>query len=141
MSTSEYRSVEAESDLPIGAAELAALANQLFATSFRPGPDSPPLTAPVAPRGSAPDATAATSRKRARPRTPPGAASLQKPGCVNVDSLLYKGDLRENYIMQPGDTLYLPATFWAKAMRVLNPILTPMGQAAGTAQAGKAVAL
>ncbi|MDT5000292.1 MAG: cysteine desulfurase / selenocysteine lyase, partial [Mycobacterium sp.] len=61
MSTSEYRSVEAESDLPIGAAELAALANQLFATSFRPGPDSPPLTAPVAPRGSAPDATAATS--------------------------------------------------------------------------------
>src|SRR5882757_422042 len=61
MSTSEYRSVEAESDLPIGAAELAALANQLFATSFRPGPDSPPLTAPVAPRGSAPDATAAAS--------------------------------------------------------------------------------
>jgi cysteine desulfurase/selenocysteine lyase len=61
MSTSEYRSVDAESDLPIGAAELAALANQLFATSFRPGPDSPPLTAPVAPRGSAPDATAATS--------------------------------------------------------------------------------
>ena len=61
MSTSEYRSVEAESDLPIGATELAALANQLFATSFRPGPDSPPLTAPVAPRGSAPDATAATS--------------------------------------------------------------------------------
>jgi len=53
--------LEAESDLPIGAAELAALANQLFATSFRPGPDSPPLTAPVAPRGSAPDATAATS--------------------------------------------------------------------------------
>src|ERR1700733_1538269 len=61
MSTSEYRSVEAESDLPIGASELAALATQLFAASIRPGPESPPQTAPVAPRGTVPDATAATS--------------------------------------------------------------------------------
>jgi cysteine desulfurase / selenocysteine lyase len=61
MSTSEYRSVDAESDLPISAAELAALASQLYAASIRPGPDSPPQTAPVAPRGSVPDTTAATS--------------------------------------------------------------------------------
>jgi cysteine desulfurase/selenocysteine lyase len=61
MSTSEYRSVDAESDLPIGAAELAALATQLFAASVRPGADSPPQTAPVSPRGTVPDATAATS--------------------------------------------------------------------------------
>ena len=61
MSTSEYRSVDAESDLPIGASELAALATQLFAASIRPGPDSPPQTTPVAPRGTVPDATAATS--------------------------------------------------------------------------------
>jgi cysteine desulfurase/selenocysteine lyase len=61
MSTSEYRSVDAEGDLPIGAAELAALATQLFAASVRPGPDSPPQTSPPAPRGSVPDATAATS--------------------------------------------------------------------------------
>jgi cysteine desulfurase / selenocysteine lyase len=61
MSTSEYRSVDAEGDLPIGAAELAALATQLFAASVRPGPDSPPQTAPVSPRGTVPDATAATS--------------------------------------------------------------------------------
>lgn len=65
MSTSEYRSVDAESELPISAAELAALATQLYAASIRPGPDSPPQTAPVAPRGSAPDATAATSAGRA----------------------------------------------------------------------------
>lgn len=51
---------------------------------------------------------------------------------VNVDALLYKGDLRENFIMKPGDTLYIPATFWAKAMRVINPIAQPIGQAAGT---------
>ena len=61
MSTSEYRSVDAESDLPLGAAELAALASQLYAASLRPGPDSPPQSAPVAPRGSVPDTTAATS--------------------------------------------------------------------------------
>ena len=61
MSTSEHRAVDAESDLPISSAEIAALANQLYATSFRPGPDSPPQSAPVAPRGSVPDATAAAS--------------------------------------------------------------------------------
>jgi cysteine desulfurase/selenocysteine lyase len=61
MSTSEYRAVDAESDLPLGAAELAALASQLYAASIRPGPDSPPQSAPVAPRGSAPDTTAAAS--------------------------------------------------------------------------------
>ena len=61
MSTSEYRAVDAESELPISAAELAALATQLYAASIRPGPDSPPQTTPVAPRGGVPDATAATS--------------------------------------------------------------------------------
>ncbi|GLE52984.1 putative cysteine desulfurase 1 [Mycobacterium montefiorense] len=45
----------------MGAAELAALASQLYAASIRPGPDSPPQAAPVAPRGSVPATTAATS--------------------------------------------------------------------------------
>lgn len=49
------------SDLPISEAELSALASQLFATSLRPGPDSPPSTTAVAPRGVAPDVTTATS--------------------------------------------------------------------------------
>src|SRR6202008_2574309 len=61
MSTSEYRSVDAESELPISAAELAALASQLYTASIRPGPDSPPQAAPVAPRGNVPDTTAAAS--------------------------------------------------------------------------------
>ncbi len=65
MSTSEYRSVDAESELPISAAELAALASQLYAASIRPGPDSPPQAAPVAPRASAPDTTAAASAAQA----------------------------------------------------------------------------
>jgi cysteine desulfurase / selenocysteine lyase len=65
MSTSEYRAVDAESDLPISAADLAALASQLYAASIRPGPDSPPQAAPVAPRGSVPDTTAGTSAGQA----------------------------------------------------------------------------
>ncbi len=61
MSTSEYRSVDAEGELPISEAESAALASQLFAASFRPGNDSPPQTAQPAPRGTVPDTTAAAS--------------------------------------------------------------------------------
>ena len=48
-------------ELPISEAELAALATQLFASGFRPGNDSPPQSVPVAPRGSMPDTTSATS--------------------------------------------------------------------------------
>ncbi len=51
---------------------------------------------------------------------------------VNVDALLYEGDLRENLVMKPGDTLYIPPTFLAKTMRVINPIAQPIGTAAGT---------
>jgi cysteine desulfurase/selenocysteine lyase len=61
MSTSEHRAVDAESDLPLSSAELSALASQIYAASIRPGFDSPPQSAPVAPRGNAPDTTAAAS--------------------------------------------------------------------------------
>ena len=61
MSTSEHRAVDAESDLPLSSAELSALASQLYAASIRPGFDSPPQSAPVAPRGNAPDTTSAAS--------------------------------------------------------------------------------
>jgi cysteine desulfurase/selenocysteine lyase len=81
MSTSEYKSVDAEGDLPISAAELAALATQLYAASIRPGPDSPPQSAPVAPRGNVPDSTAAASAPSAAAGVgsaypPPGATSF-----------------------------------------------------------------
>ena len=61
MSTSEYRSVDAEGELPISEAELAALATQLLAAGIRPGNDSPPQSVPPAPRGSVPDTTSAAS--------------------------------------------------------------------------------
>ena len=64
MSTSEYGSIDPGGELPISAAELATLANQMYAASFRPGFDSPPQAVPVAPRGSMPDVTAVTSAGR-----------------------------------------------------------------------------
>lgn len=51
---------------------------------------------------------------------------------VDVEALLYKGDLRENLVMNPGDTLYIPPTFLAKTMRAISPVTQPLGEAAGT---------
>ena len=56
---------------------------------------------------------------------------------VNVEALLYKGDLRENYVLHPGDCLYVPATFLAKAMRYISPVTQPVGEIAGTGGAAK----
>ena len=64
MSTSEYGSIDPGGELPSSAAELATLANQMYAASFRPGFDSPPQAVPVALRGSMPDVTAVTSAGR-----------------------------------------------------------------------------
>ncbi len=61
MSTSDPGPV----NLPVSAAELEVLANQLYAA--RPGPDSPPQTTAVAPRGGAPDPSGLL---------PPGVADL-----------------------------------------------------------------
>ncbi|HOW36395.1 MAG TPA: polysaccharide biosynthesis/export family protein [Candidatus Omnitrophota bacterium] len=54
---------------------------------------------------------------------------------VNVYELLYSGDLRENYVMKPGDTLYIPATVMTKAMRVISPVTQPVSAAAGAGSA------
>lgn len=54
---------------------------------------------------------------------------------VDVEALLYAGDLRENLVMNPGDTLYIPPTFLSKTMRAISPITQPIGAAAGTGRA------
>lgn len=51
---------------------------------------------------------------------------------VNIHKLLYEGDLRENLVMKPGDTLYVPPTLMAKTMRTIQPVAAPIGTAAGT---------
>lgn len=54
---------------------------------------------------------------------------------VNVYALLYEGDLRENFVMQPGDILYVPPTFLTKTMRAISPITTPVADVSGTSRA------
>ncbi|MDE1920634.1 MAG: polysaccharide biosynthesis/export family protein [Candidatus Omnitrophica bacterium] len=56
---------------------------------------------------------------------------------VNVYALLYEGDLRQNFVMKSGDTLYVPATMLAKAMRVISPVTQPVENVAGTAGAAR----
>jgi protein involved in polysaccharide export with SLBB domain len=51
---------------------------------------------------------------------------------VNIHKLLYKGDLRENLVMKPGDVLYVPPTIMTKAFRAIQPVAQPVGTAAGT---------
>lgn len=69
----------------------------------------------------------------------PSAVTKVVPRKVNVYALLYQGDLKQNYVMKPGDTIYLPATLWAKIARFLNPIAQPVGTVAGTAATAAAL--
>jgi len=66
------------------------------------------------------------------PLITPSADGNPKKIDVNVFALLYEGDLRENLVMKPGDTLYVPATILSKAMRVIQPVAQPVGASAET---------
>lgn len=49
---------------------------------------------------------------------------------VNLYEVLYGGQLKYNYGMQPGDVLYVPATVMAKLIRIINPVTSAVGVAA-----------
>ncbi|MFH1359760.1 MAG: polysaccharide biosynthesis/export family protein [Candidatus Omnitrophota bacterium] len=74
--------------------------------------------------------TLGASTRKCRLITPADKGNAQTK-YVNVFSLIYEGDLRENIVMKPGDTLYIPATIMTKAMRVIAPIAQPVTTAAG----------
>lgn len=63
--------------------------------------------------------------------TPSDKGKVEKK-IVNIHKLLYEGDLRENLIMKPGDTLYIPPTFMAKALRIIQPVAAPINAASST---------
>jgi len=56
-----------------------------------------------------------------------------KPKTTKIDltKMLYKGDLRQNVMMKPGDVLYVPATLVTKFMRNIAPVAQPVQAAAG----------
>ena len=51
-----------------------------------------------------------------------------KPNVKTIDlyALLYEGKLNLDQIMVPGDVLVVPATFFAKVMRIVSPITAPV---------------
>lgn len=59
---------------------------------------------------------------------------------VDLYTILYGGDLRNNYEMRAGDVLYVPCTVMAKLIRVINPVTATVSGAAGapsSASSGK----
>ena len=75
--------------------------------------------------------SASTRRCRLITPTADGNAGVKY---VDVFRLLYEGDLREDLVMKPGDTLYIPATALAKAMRVISPVAQPVSEAGNAAR-------
>jgi len=73
--------------------------------------------------------------KHSRLITPSDTGKVERK-MVNVHKLLYEGDLRENLVMKPGDTLYIPPTFMAKALRVIQPVTAPISAASSAYPVG-----
>jgi polysaccharide export outer membrane protein len=49
---------------------------------------------------------------------------------VDLYALLYRGDLRKNIMIKPGDILYVPSTVMAKVIRIISPVTTTVGLSA-----------
>jgi len=52
---------------------------------------------------------------------------------VDVYTLLYEGNLEQDFVMKPGEVLYVPATAMAKVMRVISPITGAARETTSTA--------
>ena len=55
---------------------------------------------------------------------------------VNVYELLYKGNLKCNLILKPGDVLYVPSTMVAKIVHVISPVTGAASQTTSLATQG-----
>lgn len=69
--------------------------------------------------------TLAAAMRRCRIVTPDKDGKAKTKN-VDLYSLLYGGNLKQNIEMHPGDVLYVPATIMAKIVRIVNPITAPI---------------
>lgn len=84
--------------------------------------------------------TLSAAMRRCRIITPDKTGKV-KTKSVDLYTILYGGDLKNNFDMHPGDVLYVPATMMAKVVRVINPVTTTVGVSASgpeSASTGKA---
>jgi len=72
--------------------------------------------------------TLSAAMRRCRLITPDKNGKV-KTRTVDLYSILYGGDLKNNIDMHPGDVLYVPATVMAKIIRVINPVTAAVGVA------------
>ena len=56
----------------------------------------------------------------------PDSNGRPKKETVDLYKLIYEGKLDIDRDMLPGDVLYVPATMFAKVMRVINPVAEPI---------------
>ncbi|MFA5118310.1 MAG: polysaccharide biosynthesis/export family protein [Candidatus Omnitrophota bacterium] len=78
--------------------------------------------------------TIASATRKCRLITPDKKGN-PKTKYVNLYSLLYGGNLKQNIDMHPGDVLYVPSTIMAKVTRIINPVTEPLTAAASGAAA------
>lgn len=69
--------------------------------------------------------TLAAAMRRCRLITPDKSGKARTRS-VDLYTILYGGNLKNNLDMHPGDVLYVPATLMAKFMRIFNPITAPI---------------
>jgi polysaccharide biosynthesis/export protein len=81
--------------------------------------------------------TLSASMRKSRLITPDQSGQA-KTRYVDVFALLYEGDLRQNVIMHPNEVLYIPATVMAKVFRVISPVTSVAGAAAGAPTSARA---
>lgn len=138
MTTHEIRTPGAGGEVPLSPADLARLASQIYAelTPLQVSTPAPP-TAPPAPRGSAPDATAISApvsevASIPGPGTPPGVWT--EPG---VPGLVLPGPDTPPYTVPvaprgsaPGPALAPPVSAYGPPLRALTPIAPGYGQPA-----------
>jgi len=73
--------------------------------------------------------TVSAAMRRSQLITPDNGGKV-KTKVVDLYSILYLGDLKNNVEMKPGDVLHVPATVMAKVIRVISPVTSTVGTAA-----------